>query len=135
MNRKIFFAILSVLFVVFFLFEVFGEGQFFRIRGYFIPNESWTGGHPGKVTFDIGETYSGFAAGIDQDGYLSGTFWFGNVGWAIFNHEVGGVERPRILCSEEVFRNTTLTCPVSGYAWSQNAGWIALSGAFIDGGS
>lgn len=135
MNRKIFFAILATFLCFFCLLEVIGAGQFFRIKGYFIPNDTWTGGHPGKVTFDIGASYSGFAAGIDLDGYLSGTFWLGNVGWTTFSHLDGSVERARIVCSDEVFRDTTLTCPATGYAWSQNAGWIALSGAFIDGGS
>lgn len=52
-----------------------------------------------------------------------------------FAHGVSGVDRAQILCTDEVLRNPGLVCPATGYAWSQNAGWIMLSGATIDGGS
>ncbi len=93
------------------------------------------GGHPGKVLFDIDPVDSGSSSTIDTSGYLSGSFWLGNVGWVSFSHEVANVDKPQIVCSDEVFRNPGLVCPVTGYAWSQNAGWIMLSGATIDGGS
>lgn len=135
MNRKIFFAIIVTIITSCILFSAIGAGSSFRIRGFFTPNDSWTGGHPGKVTFDIGSSNSGFASIIDTDGYLSGYFWLGNVGWATFTHTEWSVESPRIVCPEEVFRDPTIVCPATGYAWSENAGWIALSGTFIDGGS
>ena len=88
MNRKIFFSIILCIFIGFTTFDVLGVARFFRIHGFFDPLDTWTGGHPGKVSFDIGTTNSGYNAGIDADGYLSGIFWLGNVGWGIFNHEV-----------------------------------------------
>ncbi len=135
MNRKIFFAI--ILFCIFWLFtfEALWVGKYFRIRGYFVPDDNWTLGHPGKVSFDIGTTNSGFAPGIDPDGYLSGSLWLGNVWWTTFNHADVSVERPRVLCDDNVFRNANYICPLTGFAWSENAGWVSLSGAFIDGGS
>ena len=134
MNRKILLSILGASVFFFTLSYTVGLEQFFRIRGYFDPLSSWTLGHPGRVTFDIGNSNSGSSSNVDVDGNLSGSFWLGNVGWGTFNHTTGE-ERPKILCSDEVFRNPGMTCPVSGYAWSQNAGWIILSGALIDGGS
>ncbi len=134
MNRKILLSILGASVFFFTLSYTVGLEQFFRIRGYFDPLSSWTLGHPGRVTFDIGNSNSGSSSNVDVDGNLSGSFWLGNVGWGTFNHTTSE-ERPKILCSDEVFRNPGMTCPVSGYAWSQNAGWIILSGALIDGGS
>lgn len=135
MNRKVLFAIIT--FFIFWLlsFTVIGAGQYFRVKGSFVPNDTWTAGHPGGVTFDIGTSYSGYSATIDTDGYLSGVFWTGMVGWVQLNHQVGGVERARIVCPDTVFRDTTIVCPASGFAWSQNGWWIALSGSFINGGS
>ena len=135
MNRKIFFAILVLLVCSFLAFNAIGAGQYFRIHGFFIPDDTWTGWHPWKVTFDIGTSNSGFAAGIDSDGYLSGSFWLGNVGWAVFNHLEGSIERAKIVCPDDVFKDVNATCPATGFAWSENAGWIALSGTFINGGS
>lgn len=131
MNRKIFFAIIAVFFGALVLLEALWAGQYFRIRGFFLPNDSWTGGHPGKVTFDIGDSNSGYAATIDTAWYLSGYFWLGNVGWATFSHQEWATEYARINCPEEVFRDPTVVCPATGFAWSQNAWWIALSGSFI----
>jgi len=131
MNRKIFFAILLVLLGWAILFDALGAGQYFRIRWFFTPNDSWTWGHPGIVSFNIGTINSGSVATIDVDGYLSGAFWLGTVGWATFNHTEWSVERPRIVCPEEVFRDITIVCPATGFAWSENAWWIALSGSFI----
>ncbi len=135
MNRKTLFAIISFLLSAIIIMTVLGAGQFFRIKGYFNPDDTWLGGHPGKVTFDIGASNSGYASVIDTDGYLSGVFWLSKVGWARMNHDEGSVERARIVCSDEVFRDTSITCPATGFVWAQHAGWIALSGAFIDGGS
>ena len=135
MNRKIFFAIILFFCIGFMSFNVLSMGNFFRIRWVFDPLDSWTGWHPGKILFDIGTVNSGSTSGIDVDGYLTGNFWLGNVGWGVFNHSVGSVERARVLCDNQVFKDTTTLCPLSWYAWSQNAGWIALSWSFIDGGS
>lgn len=135
MNRKIVFAIIIILLSGLLIGSTMGAGQFFRVRGFFIPDLEWPGGRPGKVTFDIGASNSGASTVIDTDGYLSGSFWLGMVGWARMNHEEGSVERARIVCPEEVFRDVTIVCPATGFAWSTNAGWIALSGSFIDGGS
>lgn len=65
MNRKIFFAIILIFFCSFFVFDAIGAGKFFRIKGFFDPEPTWTGGHPGKILFDIGVTNSGSTAGID----------------------------------------------------------------------
>ncbi len=117
--------------------STFWVGKFFRLRGDFTPIWSWSLGYPGRVLFDIasGATNSGYAPGIDLDWYLSGSFWLGNVGWTTFNHSATGVTRARILCDNIVFNDPNVTCPVDGYAWSQNSGWISLSGGFIDGSS
>lgn len=133
MNRKFFFGIIFVLLVAIFSVEIFWAGKFFKIRWFFTPDDTWLYGAPGKVTFDIWNSNESYRAGIDTQGYLSGYFWAGKVGWGTFNYP--SEEAARILCSDEVFRNPGLTCPVTGYAWLQNAGWINLSGATIDGGS
>lgn len=87
--------------------------NYFRIRGYFIPDDTWPLGHPGIVSFDIGATNSGFAPGIDPDGYLSGSFWLGKVGWATFSHTDPSVEKPRVLCDNSVFHDTNYICPLT----------------------
>lgn len=134
MNRKIFFAIIFI-FSLFFLFVgVLWAGKFFYIQWFFVPDSTWMWWHPGKVQFDIWVNNSGSRAGIDVAWYLSGNFWLGNVGWATFSHGRSDA-RAQILCTDEVFRNPGLICPATGFAWSQNAGWIMLSGATIDGGS
>ena len=133
MNRKILLAFILLVISWFSILNTDGVGQFFRIRWYFAPDDTWLAGHPGRVAFDIGESNSGHASVINTDGYLSGVFWLGNVGWASFIYLAAGVERPRILCPDEVFRNMDIVCPATGFAWSQNAGWIALSGAMIGG--
>lgn len=135
MNRKIIFAIIIVSLVWISAFDAFSIGKFFRIRGFFVPETTWTGGHPGKVLFDIGASNSALSAGIDVDGYLSGAFWLGNVGWGVFNHGDASVARAKVLCDNSVFYNENILCPLDWFAWSQNAGWIALSGSFINGGS
>ena len=135
MNRKIFFAIIVCIFFSLIALDATWAGKFFRITGYFNPLDTWSGGHPGKVSFDIGTTNSGYSAGIDVDGYLSWVFWLWNVGWGTFNHADLSVERARVLCSDQVFKDASTLCPLSGYAWSENAGWIALSWSWIDGGS
>ncbi len=137
MNRKLIFAIMLIVLMGAGIFNTFWVGKFFRLRGDFIPSLSWSWGYPGRVLFDIatGATNSGFAPGIDLDGYLSGSFWLGNVGWTTFNHSTTGVAQARVLCANIVFNDPNITCPVDGFAWSRNSGWIALSGSFIDGGS
>ena len=71
----------------------------------------------------------------DQDGYLSGAFWLGNVGWSTFSADLAGVPlcRARMVCPADILTNTGQVCPVYGCAWSQNAGWIVLSGSMIEG--
>ncbi len=135
MNRKTFFAIILICICWLFVFNALSLSNYFRIRGYFIPDDTWPLGHPGIVSFDIGATNSGFAPGIDPDGYLSGSFWLGKVGWATFSHTDPSVEKPRVLCDNSVFHDTNYICPLTWFAWSENAGWIALSGSWIDGWS
>lgn len=135
MNRKIVFAIIATLLFSIGILSTFGVGKFFRIRWDFIPDTSWALGKPGRVLFDIGPANSGATAGIDVDGYLSWAFWLGNVWWARFNHGDASVDRARVLCDNSVFNDPNILCPLDGFAWSQNAGWIAFSWAFIDGWS
>jgi hypothetical protein len=135
MNRKILFAIMLIGVLTFGVFTASWVGKFFRIKGDFTPDTSWTLWKPWRVLFDIGAPNSWYQAGIDLDGYLSGSFWLGNVWWGTFNHGVPSVARPRILCSNIVFNDPTIVCPVDGFWWSQNAGWISLSGTFINGWS
>jgi hypothetical protein len=80
--------------------------------------------------FDIGLTYSGYASEIDEAGYLSGFFWLGNVGWTTFNHE-NVAAKAQIVCPPDITRNPYQLCPIYGSAWSNNAGWIVLSGSEI----
>ncbi len=135
MSRKVLFSFFLGFLSLFLVLQAGWVGTFFRVRWYFSPIDTWNAGHPGKVIFDIGASNSGFAPIINVDGYLSGFFWLGNVWWATFNHGVGVVEPARIICPDNVFRDTSIVCPATGFAWSENGGWIALSGAFIDGGS
>jgi hypothetical protein len=135
MNRKLFFAIIIVFSFFLFIVSGFSVGDFFRIRGFFEPLDTWTGWHPGKVSFDLGPTNSWYTAGIDTDGYLSGRFWLGNVWWGAFDHGIASVDRAQVLCDDQVFKDPNTTCPLTGYAWSENAGWISLSGSWIDWGS
>lgn len=132
MNRKFFFLLVFLVPFLLLFIEASGVGRFFRIHGDFMPSSSWSGGYPWRALFDIGNTNSGYQAGIDADGYLSGYFWLGNVGWWVFNH-TGSYTLPRahVLCENSVFNDPTITCPVDGYAWTQNAGWIALSWSWI----
>ena len=71
MNRKVLFAIITFLVSALLSLTVIGAGQYFRVKGSFTPDDTWTAGHPGKVTFDIGNSYSGYSTVIDTDGYLS----------------------------------------------------------------
>lgn len=135
MNRKIRFAIILILLILLGSVTAFWVGKFFRIRGDFTPDPSWALWKPWRVLFDIGVLNSGATAGIDADGYLSGAFWLGNVWWGVFNHGDPLVEKARVLCDDTVFNDPNITCPLDGFAWSQNAGWIAFSGSWIDGSS
>ena len=132
MNRKIIFAIVLIGVLTLGVFTTFGVGKFFRIKWDFTPNPAWPLGQPGRVLFDIWVSNSGASAWIDVDGYLSGAFWLGNVWWWTFNHNVATVAKARVLCTNNVFNDPTFVCPVDGFGWSQNAGWISLSGSFID---
>lgn len=82
------------------------------------------------MTFDIDATNSGYAATIDESGYLSGFLWLGNVGWATFNHD-DTTCRAQVVCPENILQNPNQICPVHGCVWSQNAGWITMSGSDI----
>ena len=136
MKRKILlsFSVLGVLLTC--MVAVFSASSISKIRGSFTPNPSWTWGHPGVVLFDIGVTNSGYTATRDQDGYLTWFFWLGTVGWSTFwQCEDGGwvpLCNARILCPPDILQNPYQICPVYGYAWSQNAGWIVLSWSQID---
>lgn len=87
MSRKVLFAIIIFLVSSLSFFFVMSAGQYFRIKGSFTPDDIWTAGHPGKVTFDIGTSYSGSAAMIDTDGYLTGVFWVSKIGWVRMDHQ------------------------------------------------
>ncbi len=135
MIRKFLLAFLVIILSSFLVLNTEWVGNFFRIRGFFTPIDTWPAGHPGKVIFDIWVSNSGYAPIINIDGYLSWVFWLGNVWWATFNHGVANVESARIVCPDNVFRDASIVCPATGFAWSENGGWIALSGSFINGGS
>jgi hypothetical protein len=131
MKRKFFLAVFILSLISLSIFGVFSANRLFKVRGFFVPDSAWTGGHPGKVTFDIGVTSSGYTTVIDEAWYLSGYFWIWNVGWSTFNHEDVSC-RAQIICPEDITRNPNQLCPIYGCAWSKNAGWIALSGSLID---
>ena len=78
--------------------------------------------------FDVGSST------ITSTGVLSGSFWLGNVGWVSFSHGVTS-SIAQINCPTTIWTGATQPCPASGYAWSQNAGWIAMSATDIGTGS
>lgn len=132
MKRKYFVFFLVVL-LLSSVIGAFSATRISKIRGYFSPISTWTGGHPGSVSFELWDL-SGYTATKDQDGYLSWYFWLGNVGWWTFNQtDASGVPlcRAQIRCPANIFQNPDQLCPVHGCAWSQNAGWIILSGSSI----
>jgi hypothetical protein len=135
MKRKILLPTLVVTLLFACIVGVFSATNNSRIRGSFSPLSSWTGGHPGVVLFDTAPAGTGEMAYRDQDGYLSGAFWLGNVGWSTFSADLAGVPlcRARMACPADILTNTGQVCPVYGCAWSQNAGWIILSGSMIEG--
>jgi hypothetical protein len=135
MNRKIVFAIVCIAILAFGVLSVSWVGKFFRIRWDFTPDPTWALGKPGRVLFDIWAPNLPYTAGVDIDWYLSGSFWLGNVWWGVFNHGDPAVAKARVLCSDTVFNNPNIICPIDWFGWSQNAGWIALSGTVINGGS
>lgn len=66
MKRKFF-----ILFVVFFVsftvvLSVFSASRLFRVRGLFNPETTWTGGHPGIITYELGSANSGYTSLIDE---------------------------------------------------------------------
>ncbi|GAB0174789.1 MAG: hypothetical protein HHAS10_06680 [Candidatus Altimarinota bacterium] len=135
MNRKLFLSIILIFSFAFLVLNTSSVGRFFRIRGDFLPDNTWNGGHPGRVLFDIGTSNSGYYAGIDVDGKLSGYFWLGNVGWSTFSHGDTTLPVARVMCPNNVFNDLSVTCPVDGFVWSQNSGWISLSGTWIGSSS
>lgn len=66
MKRKFFIVFLIVLVTTTLFVSVFSAGRTFRIKGFFQPESTWTGGHPGLVTFDIGLANTGYTATIDE---------------------------------------------------------------------
>lgn len=133
MRRKSIF-LFSIIFIILASFAgVFAATRIYHIHGTFIPDATWTWGHPGKVTFDIWVFNSWYSATIDESGYLSGYLWLGNAGWGTFNH--GDVScRAQIVCPADILQNPNQICPIHGCVWSQNAWWMVLSGSHIGGG-
>ncbi|MFZ2256197.1 MAG: hypothetical protein WAW30_06655 [Patescibacteria group bacterium] len=79
MKRKILLLISVTTIIVASMVAVFSSNNISRMRGSFSPVNTWTGGHPGVVLFDIEPAGSGYTATRDQYGYLTGFFWLGNV--------------------------------------------------------
>lgn len=130
MKRK-FFIVFSVIIVLSTLIlSVSSAGRTFRLRWFFEPENTWTWGHPGLVTFDLGAVNTGYVATIDEAGYLSWYFWLGNVWWGTFSHGVATC-RPQIVCPTDILRNPNQYCLIHGCGWSQNAGWLILSGTSV----
>jgi hypothetical protein len=83
-----------------------------------------TGGNAGIVTFD--DTPPGYS-GAEITGFwgaeitLTGIFWMQTVGWTTF------WESPVTLIPPVEWENVRDLWYLSGYAWSPNAGWIALN--------
>ncbi len=135
MKGKIFVALLISFFSVGALVAL--TNSTLSLKGKFPLGNWWSGdggtifsggGFPGAVDFNVG------SGQILADGTLSGAFWLGNVSWATFSHGVAGYI-PSIACPSDIWNNATQPCPMVGYAWSQNAGWIALSATDIGTGS
>jgi hypothetical protein len=130
MKGKFFFSIIIIVGFILSIVSVFAATRLYRIHGSFLPDPTWSLGHPGKVTFDIDATNSGYAATIDESWFLSGYLWLGNAGWATFNHE-DATCRAQIVCPEDILQNPNQICPIHGCIWSQNSGWLVLSGSMI----
>lgn len=137
MKRKILLIVSVSLISIASIFAVFSASSISRIRWSFLPVSTWTGGHPGNIIFDIWSYNSWFTATRDRDGYLSGFFWLGNVGWSTFNQMDGAIPlcRPRIICPTDILQNPNQLCPVYWCAWSQNAWWLIMSWSMIDSNS
>lgn len=134
MKRKILLIALACIISLVMIFVVFSEGRGYVIRGSFTPSTTWTGWSPGTILFDIGDSNSGSRAMLNWDSTLSGSFWLGNVGWATFDHGVSNAQA-RLVCPADILSRPNQVCPLYGYAWSENAGWIVLSGSLIDSSS
>jgi hypothetical protein len=84
-----------------------------------------TGGNAGRISFDDTPTwYSGAEVvgfGGSSEASLTGIFWLQSVGWSTFSESVV------ILVPPPAGANVRDPWYLSGYAWSPNAGWIALS--------
>lgn len=135
MNRKLFLSIILIFSFAFLVLNTSSVGRFFRIRGDFLPDNTWNWGHPGRVLFDIGTSNSWYYAGIDVDGKLSWYFWLWNVGWSTFSHGDTTLPVARVMCPNNVFNDLSVTCPVDWFVWSQNSWWISLSGTWIGSSS
>lgn len=137
MKRKILLIFSVVTVCIVSIVAVFSATSISRIRGSFQPIVTWTGGHPWSIIFDIWSSNSWYNATRDQDGYLSWFFWLWNVGWSTFSQMDWSIPlcRPRVVCPDNILQNPNQLCPVHGCAWSQNAGWVILSGSMIDSAS
>lgn len=106
------------------------KGVFFLLNGW--SGDGWTsfsGGYPWRVDYTV------WSGQIYPDGSLSWGFWMWNAGWVSFSHWVGWTTTTQINCPTSIWNDATQPCPVSGAAWSQNAGWIVFWGSDIGTGS
>ncbi len=132
MKRKFFIVFIIVLVTTTLFVSVFSAGRTFRIKWFFFPESTWTGWHPGLVTFDIWAANTGHVATIDEAWYLSWFFWLWNVWWGTFSHWVATC-RPQIVCPTDILRNPNQYCVIHGCGWSQNSWWMIMSGTSIGG--
>ncbi len=114
------------------VFFVSSAGYSILLSGYFGNTHSTgafsTGWNAGVLSFDdtpsaySGAQVVGFAASSDV--YLTGIFWLETVGWATFSDVWAW---PVVVVSPGTGSNIRDPWYLSGYAWSDNAGWISLN--------
>lgn len=86
----------------------------------------------GNVYFSDGSTpwVSPVAPAIvDSNFIFHGNVWIDAIGWLSFDHWILGSE---VKLDKTCLQSSTTTCPITGYLWSKNAGWVVF-GMLWDG--
>ena len=60
---------------------------------------------------------------IDANYVFHGNVWIDAVGWLSFDHGITGNE---VKIDKTCLTSSAQVCPITGYLWSKNAGWIVF---------